>query len=180
MTMEDGPVEADDLDATSVEQPHGQEAFVAEASPATVSVEDLVALVETLTTERDGHLEARQRIQAEFENHRRRVANQQQEQAERAAEHLLSKLLPTLDAFDAAMAHGSDSVEPIFNGLIGVLQREGLERMVPQGQPFDPNFHEAVLREDGDGGGQTVVEVLRSGYLWKGRVVRPAMVKVRA
>lgn len=180
MTMQGGQLPAEPYGDAPIEPVAGQEPPEGEPVPPTISVEDLVSLVETLTIERDGHLEARQRIQAEFENHRRRVANQHQEQVDRSAESLIGKLLPTLDAFEAAMAHGSDGVEPIFAGLIGVLEREGLERIQALDQPFDPNFHEAVLREDGDGVGETVVEVLRSGYLWKGRVVRAAMVKVRA
>jgi molecular chaperone GrpE len=51
--------------------------------------------------------------------------------------------------------------------------------MAPEGTPFDPNQHDAVLHEAGDGGESVVVEVLRTGYAWKGRVLRPAMVKVR-
>lgn len=180
MTTNESPLAAEDQTDTTSPLP-AEEAFDADATPPSpVSVEDLVQLVETLTIERDGHLDARQRIQAEFENHRRRVANQQQEQAERAAESLIGKLLPTLDAFQAALVHGSESVEPIFTGLMAVLQREGLQPMTCEGQAFDPNFHEAVLREEGDGTGETVSEVLRSGYLWKGRVLRAAMVKVRA
>jgi molecular chaperone GrpE len=51
--------------------------------------------------------------------------------------------------------------------------------MIPEGQPFDPELHEAVMHEPGDGGESVVIESLRTGYLWKGRVLRPAMVKVR-
>jgi len=63
--------------------------------------------------------------------------------------------------------------------LLETLAKEGLEPMIPEGQPFDPELHEAVLHEEGDGGESVVTESLRTGYLWKGRVLRPAMVKVR-
>ncbi|MDQ6839835.1 MAG: nucleotide exchange factor GrpE, partial [Actinomycetota bacterium] len=59
-----------------------------------------------------------------------------------------------------------------------VLAREGLERIDPDREPFDPTVHDAVAHEPGDGG-QEVAEVLRAGYRWRGRVLRPAMVKVR-
>jgi molecular chaperone GrpE len=150
----------------------------AEAEPADLTVEDLVNLVEQLTAERNSHFEARARLQAEFDNYRKRHASQQAEQAERAAEGLVSRLLPVLDAFDAAIAHNVEGVEPIGNQLVGVLEREGLTRLAETSVPFDPAVHEAVIHEPGDGP-TTVVDVLRNGYLWKGRVVRPAMVKVR-
>lgn len=146
---------------------------------AGISVEDLIEQLEQVTAERDGHFEARARLQAEFDNYRKRVAVQQGEQIERAAEGLITKLLPVLDACDAAVAHDVAGAGPIAAQLSAVLEREGLERLAPVDQPFDPAFHEAVLHEAGDGGPATVADVLRTGYLWKQRVIRPAMVKVR-
>lgn len=147
--------------------------------PAELTVEDLLTLVETLTAERDASLEARARLQAEFENYRKRVAKQEQELVARAAEGLVSKLLPTLDAFEGALTHASEGVEPLWNSLWPTLEREGLTKLAPTGEAFDPNLHEAVAHEPGEGGLPTVAEVFRSGYAWKGRVLRPAMVKVR-
>ncbi|MER3452406.1 MAG: nucleotide exchange factor GrpE, partial [Acidimicrobiia bacterium] len=88
------------------------------------------------------------------------------------------KLLPVLDAFELALEHGTEGVEPIYRSLMGVLEAEGLERIDPVGKPFDPNEHNAVAHEEGEGG-PVVVEVLRPGYRFKGRILRPAMVKVR-
>ena len=82
-------------------------------------------------------------------------------------------------ACDSAIFHGATEVEPIFASLLGTLEKEGLARMHPEGEEFDPTFHEAVLHEGGDGGETIVAEVIRSGYTWKGRVLRPAMVKVK-
>lgn len=151
------------------------------APTGTVSVEELVSLVETLTSERDTNFEARARLQAEFENYRKRVTKQELETAARANESLVVKLLPSLDAFDAAVAHGVEGVEPLQAALWVTLEREGLARSVPTGEAFDPNEHEAVLHEEGgpDDEHGVVVDVLRAGYTWKGRVIRPAMVKVR-
>ena len=91
----------------------------------------------------------------------------------------MTQLLPVLDASEAAISHGADEVEPIFKSLLDILEREGLERNDPVGQPFDPTAHEAVMHEEGDGGEPVVVANLRTGYTWKGRVIRPAMVKVK-
>ncbi len=86
-----------------------------------------------------------------------------------------------LDACDGAVRHGAAEVEPIFAALLGALEKEGLERLDPLDQEFDPNLHDAVMHEpaDDDADGTIVVDVMRPGYSWKGRVVRPAMVKVR-
>lgn len=134
-----------------------------------------------LERERDEHLDQLRRVQADFENYRKRTIAQQAEVAERANESLVGQLLPVLDACDAAVQHGADDVAPVQAQLVDALTKAGLERLDPAGEPFDPNFHEAVMHEpaDGDESGPVVAEVLRTGYTWKGRVLRPAMVKVR-
>jgi molecular chaperone GrpE len=129
--------------------------------------------------ERDEYLDALQRVKAEFDNFRKRTAKEAGETRDRAAEALVRQLLPVLDACDAALLHDATEVGPISKMLLENLTKEGLEAMIPEGQPFDPEFHEAVLHEAGDGGEAIVTESLRTGYLWKGRVLRPAMVKVR-
>ena len=86
---------------------------------------------------------------------------------------------PVLDACDGARQHGAgDEVEPIVSALMLALEKEGLERVDPAGEPFDPTVAEAVVHEPGDGGEHVVAEVLRAGYTFNGRVLRPAMVKV--
>ena len=136
--------------------------------------------VTRLRAERDDYLDALRRQQAEFENSKKRMMREQTNILERAAEGLAEKLLPVLDACDLALAHGADGVEPVFAALLGTLEKEGLERVDPLNQPFDPNEHDAVLHEAGaEGEGPVVTDVLRFGYRWKGRVLRPAMVKVR-
>ena len=130
-------------------------------------------------TERDEYRDALLRVKADFENYKKRVAKDQTAMVERAAEKLVSDLLPVLDACEAALGHGAEDVEPIFKSLLDILEKGGLEPMVPEGQPFDPNLHEAVVHEPSDDDEITVLESLRRGYLWNGRVVRPAMVKVK-
>jgi molecular chaperone GrpE len=136
-----------------------------------------------LIHERDDYRDALVRLQADFENYKKRMIKQQTDHLERAAGALVDKLLPVLDTADLAMAHGGgEDVKQVSAALAGVLEREGLERIDPQGARFDPTLHDAVAHEPGDGGehgDQEVVEVLRAGYRWKGRVLRPAMVKVR-
>jgi molecular chaperone GrpE len=137
----------------------------------------LKVLVKRYETERNEYLQQMQRVKADFENYRKRMLRQQTEHLERAAEALVEKLLPVLDNFDAAVSHAT-GFEQVHASLMSTLEKEGLERIHPEGKPFDPSEADAVAHEDGDGG-PVVAEVLRSGYRWKGRVVRPAMVRVR-
>jgi len=135
------------------------------------------ATLKRLEKERAEYLEQLQRTRADFDNYRKRMLRQQGEHVERAAETLVEKLLPVLDNFDAAIAH-STGFEQVQASLMAILEKEGLERINPVDKPFDPTEADAVAHEAGDGG-PVVAEVLRSGYRWKGRVVRPAMVRVR-
>ena len=129
--------------------------------------------------ERDEYRDALQRLKAEFDNFRKRTAKAESETRERASEALVVSLLPVLDACDAAVVHDATDVGPISKMLLETLAKQGLEPMVVEGEAFDPLLHEAVLHEPGEGGDSIVVESLRTGYLWKGRVLRPAMVKVK-
>jgi molecular chaperone GrpE len=133
-----------------------------------------------LTQQRDDYRDALIRLQADFENYKKRMIKQQTDHLERAATALVDKLLPVLDTADLALAHGGgEDIKQLTSALYGVLEREGLERIDPHGGPFDPTLHDAVAHEPSDDGQQEVVEVMRAGYRWKGRVLRPAMVKVR-
>ena len=139
---------------------------------------DVVDL-DALLAERDEYRDTMLRIKAEFDNHRKRVARDAEELRARANENLAEKLILVLDACDAAIGHGATDVEPIAKMLVDLLEADGLVRLAPLDEPFDPNLHEAVLHEEGDGGESVVIETLRTGYQWKSRVLRPAMVKVR-
>lgn len=143
---------------------------------------DLVEMVEVgvkLQQERDEYLDLARRVQADFENYKRRVEVQKTEQRERAAEGLAAELLPVLDAGEAASAHGSEDASALYTQLLVTLEKHGLKKVDTSGVEFDPNVHEAVMHEAGDGETPVVEEVLRTGYLWNSRVIRPAMVKVR-
>jgi len=170
------------------EEPAGDRPGVPEALAADVDGEalaDAEAAVESdlvaLQRERDDYLDTLRRLQADFDNFRKRTLKQQTDVLERAAQGLVEKLLPVLDAAGLAATHGAgDVVAPVISLLLDTLQREGLETIAPgDGTSFDPTMHEAVAHEPGDGGVQEVVSLLRAGYRWKGTLLRPAMVTVR-
>ena len=135
--------------------------------------------IDALLAERDEYKDIALRLQADFENYKKRVAQQSIDDVDRATGKLAEALLPVLDACEAAFTHGVDGVEPIWSSLIGTLQKQGLVAMDLLNTVFDPAKAEAVMHEPGDGGETTVVEVMRTGYEWKGRVLRAAMVKVK-
>jgi molecular chaperone GrpE len=138
-----------------------------------------------LRAERDEYLDHLRRMQADFDNYRKRMLREQTAFMERATEGLIENLLPVLDAFELSMLNsGTDperlrkGVELVYSELLGVLEKAGLERIEAHGKPFDPVEHEAVMHVDSEGGDPGVRDVVRSGYRLKGRVLRPAMVKV--
>ena len=135
--------------------------------------------IDEVIKERDEFKDIALRVQADFENYRKRAAAQLTDEVDRSTGRIVEAMLPVLDACEAAVAHGVEGVENIWSSLLGTLQKSGLEALDLQGQPFDPALAEAVLHEEGDGGEAVVVEVLRTGYRWKGRVLRAAMVKVK-
>lgn len=144
-----------------------------------ISVETLVADLERLAVEREQYLDAYRRTQADFENYKKQIQRRAEDDVQRRLGTFVERFLPVLDACDAAKAHGTgEAVEPIAAALLGALEKEGLERIDPLGETFDPAVADAVVHEPGDGGEHVVSEVLRAGYSWQGRVLRPAMVKV--
>jgi len=131
-----------------------------------------------VVAERDEYLDLARRVQAEFENYKRRVDSQRADQRAQAAISLVRELLPVLDTCENAEAQGVEAIAPVHQQLTAILEKQGLNRVGDAGDDFDPNIHEAVMHEEGEGD-PVVAEVLRAGYTWNDRVVRPAMVKVR-
>jgi molecular chaperone GrpE len=157
-----------------------------ETDPGAEEAAQFESDLETLQRERDDLLDTTRRLQADFENYRKRVVREQTALVERSTEGLLGQLLPVLDSFELAVRNleGGDvddkvrkGIELVYAELSSVVERSGLERIECQGAPFDPNEHEAVMQDDGDGEPH-VDAVLRTGWKLKGRVLRPAMVKV--
>ncbi len=158
-----------------------------EARAATAGSQADESDIEAARAEADQYREHLQRLQAEFDNYRKRVLREQTTAVEQAARPVFHRLLEVLDDFDLALMHAQDrpdfdrflhGVELVYAKLLDTLRAEGLERMDAQGKPFDPETHEALM-QTGEGEGDPVVaDVLRPGYTLKGRVLRPAGVRV--
>jgi len=135
--------------------------------------------VAAVIAERDQYKDTAMRVQADFENYRKRSAVQAAGDLDRATGRLAEAFLPVLDAAEAAYLQHPDEIGPLLNVLLVELKKQGLEALDLESQPFDPEVADAVAHEPGDGGEVVVAEVLRSGYRWKGRTLRPAMVRTR-
>lgn len=150
----------------------------------TADLEDELAQAKRQAEEYRDHL---QRLQAEFDNYRKRVLKEQTRAVEMASQPLVMRLLEVLDEFDLAiMAAGQQpdfekfrkGVELVYAKLVDSLRSEGLERIEAEGEPFDPAEHEALM-QTGEGDAEPhVAEVFRQGYRLKGTVIRPASVRV--
>lgn len=132
------------------------------------------------------YLDQLRRLQADFTNYRRRMMEEQSRWRQDAEAELARALLPVVDNLERALAAGGDASHPVVQGVamvhrqfLDVLRQAGVEPMDAEGQPFDPHRHEAVARvETADHPDGTVIEVFQRGYLYRGRTLRPAMVKV--
>jgi len=127
------------------------------------------------------------RLQAEFANYRKRVLKEQTRALELAAEPIVRRMLEVLDEFELALMAAEQKpdfdkflhgVELVYAKLVETLRAEGLERIEAEGKPFDPERHEALMGSGAGDGEPVVADVLRQGYTLKGRVVRPAGVRV--
>jgi molecular chaperone GrpE len=146
---------------------------------------DAAVDVETIARERDEYLDALQRLKAEFDNYRKRVARDQQELAARAHERLVKELVPILDdlerALEAVAEHEEAQLEQgvrlVHRSLGDLLAREGLTEVKTDGK-FDPHTQEALLSQPSDEAEGEVLQVLQKGYKLGDRVVRPARVVI--
>jgi molecular chaperone GrpE len=127
------------------------------------------------------------RLQAEFDNYRKRVLKEQTRALELAAEPIVRRMLEVLDEFELALMAAEQKpdfdrflhgVELVYAKLLDTLAAEGVERIDAEGKPFDPERHEALMGSGAGDGEPVVADVLRQGYTLKGRVVRPAGVRV--
>ena len=154
------------MDESNVEQPE-------------VAPEDPLVAV---TRERDEYLDTLQRLKAEFDNYRKRVARDQQELAARAHERLVKELVPILDDLERALAHEGDldeGIRLIHRQFSEALAKEGLTE-VPTDGKFDPHTQEALLSQPSDAEEGDVIQVLQKGYRLGDRVLRPARVVISA
>ena len=128
------------------------------------------------------------RMQADFENSRRRARLDLEATEKYKSQGLITELLPAIDNFERALKMEADNdqaksllqgMEMVYRSLIDTLKKEGAEQIEAVGKEFDPHLHQAIMQvEDGNFGSNIVVEEFQKGYILKDRVIRPAMVKV--
>jgi molecular chaperone GrpE len=161
------------------------------AEPSSDGGQEMIALQEKLAeTEAKAadNLDGWQRAQAEFANYKKRLARDQEQLTAEVRGRVIKRYLEIVDDLERALkstpqegagAEWAQGVEIIYKKLIAYLESEGLTRMHPLGEHFDPNLHEAVTQEESpEHESGTIIEVLRPGYLFGERVLRPASVKV--
>jgi molecular chaperone GrpE len=150
-------------------------------------VERITSLLEQETKKSADYLTNLKYLQADFENYRKRMDREFRDIEEFSTSTLVKKLLPVLDDFDLAIATADKSPETkgfieglqmVQKRLVASVESEGLEQIDAVGKPFNPELHEAVDRVQGNGEQDLIVEEVRKGYIFKGRVLRPSMVKV--
>ena len=147
----------------------------------------LVAEVQRLKAEKEDLMQTMVRRQADFENFRKRIERDRSEEAKRGVERLVLDLIPVIDAFDLALqAHDDPRYEEYRKGITLIrkqlwdaIAKHGVLRIEAAGKTFDPHHHQAIERVESeeypDG---TIVAVLQDGYMFNGRVLRPAIVRV--
>lgn len=158
---------------------------VAEENDETVFLRAELNEAKAKADEYYGHL---QRLQADFDNYRKRTQKEKEDIYKYASERVVESMLPVLDNFERAVTSSqtnqdfdsfAQGVEMIWRQMQNLLSQEGLTPIEAVGQPFDPTLHEAVLQvESEEYPDNTVVEELQKGYYLKDKILRPSMVKV--
>ena len=163
----------------------GENPQASSGQASTENAESSNAELQKLKAERDTLLDRLARMQAEFENARRRAAKEQQDFRDFATVDAIKPLLPVIDNFERALRAKSESgefrtgIELIYKQLQDVLTRLGVQPISAKGQQFDPHVHEAIeMVETSDADDHEVLEEWQRGYKFKDRLLRPAMVKV--
>ncbi len=169
-----------DVDSANAEQPAEAQAVAADSARADAEMAKLAADLEELR-------QTLLRRQADFDNYRKRIEKERFEDSKRATARVIEGLIPVIDGFEHALAAHREAeydnyrkgFELIYKQLLENVTKLGAERIDPVGKPFDPHLHQAVDRaettEHADG---TIMQVFQPGYLFHGRVLRPAMVRV--
>lgn len=169
-----------DVDSAELEQSAEAKAVEADAAKADAGVARLTADLEDLR-------QAMLRSQADFANYRKRIEKERFEDSKRATARVIEGLIPVIDGFEHALAAHREAeyenyrkgFELIYKQLLDNITKLGAERIDPVGKSFDPHLHQAVDRaettEHEDG---TILQVFQPGYVFHGRVLRPAMVRV--
>jgi molecular chaperone GrpE len=178
--------------APETEAENTQAPEVAEGEPTSADEEEsalevdgfavLAEELEAARLERDQYLDALRRLKAEFENSRKRQERERARILSMASERLVQELLPVLDNLDRALEAGGDireGVQATREQLADVLAEEGLLPVASDGQPFDPNVHDAVMGQPSEEHEEgTIIQTFQRGYLLNGKSIRPAKVVV--
>jgi molecular chaperone GrpE len=178
---------ADEDDDDQDDDDEGKDEVEAEVT-VTAEEDAIAADLEKARAEAESYLDDLRRLQADFDNYRKRTMREQTARAASASQALVARLLPVLDNFELAVSSAERSrdfdrmlkgVEMVFGELRDVLEGEGLVKIEAEGKPFDPERHEAVVAVEQEGTEPgMVVDIVRAGYELRGKVLRPAMVKV--
>ncbi|WP_449620602.1 nucleotide exchange factor GrpE [Robertmurraya sp. Marseille-Q9965] len=184
-TLNEEAVATNDTEQEETIEEVFDEAEVVVETSATEELEKKIASLEAELEEKENRY---LRLQADFENSRRRARLDFEAAQKYRAQSLISDLLPVLDNFERALNVETDNeqtksllqgMEMIHRTLLDALKKEGVEPIEAQGKEFDPHFHQAVMQVEEEGvGSNIVVEEFQKGYVLKDRVIRPAMVKV--
>ena len=178
--------EPETAEAGQAEQPPAEAAAEAEEPQQEFSVEQWQAALETAVKQRDEYLDSLRRTQADFQNFKRRNQTARSDGYEDGVRETVAAILPAIDnlerALDAAEKAGEsgalvNGVQMTLNSMTDCLKRFGFEEVPALGEQFDPELHNAVMREAGDEPGK-ILEVFQKGYRVKGKIIRYAMVKV--
>jgi molecular chaperone GrpE len=194
MTQKQAQTDVNDETVTSTAQEEVQEEIISEENTSQESVgEELTEekqRIEELELKLEEMSQKNLRLQADYDNFRRRTREEQAASLKYKSQSLLEQLLPALDNFERALKTEAvneqaktliQGMEMVYRQLSDALKQEGLTEIPAVGEKFDPNLHQAVMQvEDSEYESNTVIEELQKGYMLKDRVIRPAMVKVNA
>ena len=183
-SREEAQVSAEEAAGAEAQAEAGNDEAAVEAE----AEQDPAAEAEALKVQLAEGAERMKRLQADFENFRRRTRQEKEELSNLVVQDFIKELLPMLDNFDRAMAaEATDAakfqqgVEMIYNQLAEILKNRGMELIDTKEAKFDPNFHQAVMRvENPDLEDEAIAMELQKGYMVKGKVIRPSMVQVVA
>ena len=183
-SREEAQVSAEEAAGAEAQAEAGNDEAAVEAE----AEQDPAAEAEALKMQLAEGAERMKRLQADFENFRRRTRQEKEELSNMVVQDFIKEVLPMLDNFDRAMAaEATDAakfqqgVEMIYNQLTEILKNKGMELIDTKDAKFDPNFHQAVMRvENPDLEDEAIAMELQKGYMVKGKVIRPSMVQVVA
>jgi len=178
----------EEIDGEGVLSPENESQNEEEVPLSEMTKDQLIEKISEVQALADANMDSYLRSQAEMENMKKRFQKDKQELIKYGNETLTKQLLPVADNLEKALDHSKDEnslealregVDLTLKGLINVLEKSGLEVVQAVGEPFDPNFHEAVSEQaDNSAAPGTVIQELQKGYLLNQRLIRPAMVIV--